>query len=44
MIVEQRRARLHADERWQTFVGRIQRLIHTQANRILVPTAFSPIR
>ena len=41
---EQRRARLQADERWQAFLGRIQPLIHTQANRILVPTAFSPIR
>ena len=41
---EQRRARLQADERWQAFLGRIQPLIHTQNNRILVPTAFSPIR
>ena len=41
---EQRRARLQGDERWQAFLGRIQPLIHTQANRILVPTAFSPIR
>ena len=41
---EQRRARLQADERWQAFLARIQPLIHTQHNRILVPTAFSPIR
>ena len=41
---EQRRARLQGDERWQAFLGRIQPLIHTQANRILVPTAFSPIK
>jgi hypothetical protein len=41
---EQRRARLQADERWRAFLGRIQPLIHTQQNRILVPTAFSPIR
>jgi NIPSNAP len=41
---EQRRARLQADERWQGFLARIQPLIHTQNNRILVPTAFSPIR
>jgi hypothetical protein len=41
---EQRRARLQADERWQGFLARIQPLIHTQQNRILVPTAFSPIR
>jgi NIPSNAP len=41
---EQRRARLQADERWQGFLARIQPLIHTQQNRILLPTAFSPIR
>ena len=38
------RARLQADERWQGFLARIQPLIHTQQNRILVPTSFSPIR
>jgi hypothetical protein len=41
---EQRRARLQADDRWKAFLARIQPLIHTQHNRILVPTAFSPIR
>jgi hypothetical protein len=41
---EQRRAHLQADERWQRFLGKIQPLIHTQQNRILVPTAFSPLR
>ena len=41
---EQRRARLQADERWRGFLARIQPLIHTQQNRILVPTSFSPIR
>ena len=41
---ERRRARLQADERWQAFLGKIQPLIHTQQNRILVPTSFSPIR
>ena len=41
---EQRRARLQADDTWKAFLGRIQPLIHTQVNRILVPTAFSPIR
>ncbi len=41
---EQRRARLQADDRWREFLARIQPLIHTQQNRILVPTAFSPIR
>ena len=41
---EQRRARLQADERWQAFLARIQPLIHTQQNRILIPTSFSPIK
>jgi hypothetical protein len=41
---ERRRAQLQADERWQQFLARIQPLIHTQQNRILVPTAFSPLR
>ena len=41
---EQRRARLQADDRWRGFLGRIQPLIHTQHNRILLPTAYSPIR
>jgi NIPSNAP protein len=41
---EQRRAQLQADERWKSFLGKIQPLIHTQQNRILIPTAFSPIR
>ena len=41
---EQRRARLQADETWQAFLKRLTPLIHTQRNRILVPTAFSPIR
>ena len=41
---EERRAALQADERWRTFLAKIQPLIHTQRNRILVPTSFSPIR
>ena len=41
---EERRARLQADERWKAFLAKIQPLIHTQQNRILVPVAFSPIR
>jgi NIPSNAP protein len=40
----ERRARLQADERWQAFLAKIQPLIHTQQNRILLPTSFSPIR
>ena len=41
---EQRRDRLQADERWVAFLAKIQPLIHTQVNRILVPTSFSPLR
>jgi hypothetical protein len=41
---EERRARLQADERWQAFLAKVQPLMHTQQNRILVPTAFSPLR
>jgi hypothetical protein len=41
---EERRARLQADERWKAFLAKIQPLIHTQRNRILVPTSFSPLR
>jgi hypothetical protein len=41
---EERRAKLQADDAWKAFLGRIQPLIHTQQNRILVPTAFSPLR
>ena len=41
---EQRRANLAADESWQGFVAKIQPLIHTQQNRVLIPTSFSPIQ
>jgi NIPSNAP protein len=41
---EERRARLQADDTWKTFLDKIQPLIHTQHNRILIPTSFSPIR
>jgi hypothetical protein len=41
---EERRARLQADERWHAFLKKVQPLMHTQQNRILVPTAFSPLR
>ena len=40
---EQRRARLQADERWQAFLRKVQPLMHTQQNRILVPVSFSPL-
>ena len=41
---EQRRANLQADERWQEFLSRLQPLLHTQQNRIMIPTSFSPRR
>jgi len=41
---EERRAKLQADETWKAFLGKIQPLIHTQHNRTLIPTPFSPIR
>ena len=41
---EQRRAALQARDDWKAFMGKIQPLIHTQHNRILLPTSFSPIR
>ena len=40
----ERRARMQADPRWQSFLERLTPMIHTQRNRILVPTAFSPLR
>jgi hypothetical protein len=41
---EERRGRLQADDAWKAFLGKIQPLIHTQQNRILLPTAFSPLQ
>jgi NIPSNAP protein len=41
---EERRARLAADERWPGFLAKIQPLIHTQRNRIMIPTSYSPLR
>lgn len=41
---EERRARLQARDDWRAFLAKIQPLIHTQQNRILVPTSFSPLR
>jgi len=41
---EQRRANLQADPDWQDFLTRLQPLLHTQQNRILIPTSFSPLR
>jgi NIPSNAP protein len=41
---EEKRRRLQADERWQAFLAKVQPLMHTQQNRILVPTSFSPLQ
>jgi len=41
---ERRRAELQADERWKDFLARLQPLLHTQWNRIMLPTSFSPIQ
>jgi len=41
---DRRRAELQADEEWRDFLAKIQPLIHTQQNRILIPTSFSPIK
>jgi hypothetical protein len=41
---ERRRRALQARPDWQAFLAEIQPLIHTQQNRILVPTSFSPLR
>jgi hypothetical protein len=41
---EEKRGRLQADGRWQEFLRKVQPLMHTQQNRILIPTAFSPLR
>ena len=38
------RAKLQADRAGRTSSAELQPLLHTQQNRILVPTAFSPIR
>ena len=40
----ERRARLSADPRWQEFLPKIQALIDTMDSKILLPTAFSPLR
>ena len=41
---EERRAALLARDDWKAFMTKIQPLIHTQQNRILTPTAFSPLQ
>ena len=41
---ERRRAELQADDAWKDFLSRLQPLLHTQQNRILIPTSFSPLK
>lgn len=38
-----RRAELQSRDEWKAFLVKAQPLIHTQHNRILVPTSFSPL-
>ena len=40
----ERRAALQARDDWKAFLAKVQPLIHTQRNRILLPTSFSPLR
>jgi hypothetical protein len=41
---EERRAALLARDDWSAVMAKLQPLIHTQQNRILTPTSFSPIQ
>ncbi len=41
---ERRRGELQADPAWKALLPRLQPLLHTQHNRILIPTSFSPLR
>ena len=41
---EERRTALQARDDWKAFLVKLQPLIHTQQNRILTPTSFSPLR
>src|SRR3954451_20019448 len=40
---DRRRNALAADPRWQTFLPKIQALIEVMENKIMKPTAFSPL-
>ena len=40
---DRRRSALAADPRWQTFLPKIQALIEVMENKIMKPTAFSPL-
>ena len=41
---DRRRAALQARDDWKAFLARLTPLIHTQQNRILTPTPFSPLQ
>jgi hypothetical protein len=41
---EERRVRLAADERWKGFRPKILPVIHTQRNRMMIPSSYSPLR
>lgn len=41
---DRRRAELQAHPEWKDFLAKLTPLIHTQRNRILLPTSFSPLR
>lgn len=41
---ERRRGELQADAAWKELLARLTPLLHTQHNRILIPTSFSPLR
>jgi len=41
---QERRSRMSADPRWQDYLTKVVDLIDIQNSRILLPTAFSPLR
>jgi hypothetical protein len=41
---DRRRAQLQAHDGWKAFLKKLTPLVHTQRNRILLPTSFSPLR
>ncbi len=41
---EERRAALQERDDWRAVLEKLRPLIHTQQNRILTPTSFSPLR
>ena len=41
---DRRRAELQSQPEWKAFLAKLTPLIHTQRNRILLPTSFSPLR